>query len=72
VDIIDKERHNIKDFLSIISRKKESAGSKTRYQRKEEPGYEDLERQVRELGNIFEKQKQEKKTGLFGRIFRKK
>ena len=72
VDIIDRERHNIKDFLSMIFRKKESSERKTTHKRKEEQGYEDLERQVRELGNIFEKEKQLEKKGLFGRIFRKK
>ena len=55
----------------LKGRKKEDLEIKGRYKKKDELGYKDLERQVRELGNIFEKEKQGK-TGLFGNIFRKK
>jgi len=59
--IFQRKRNEKKEYLE------RNAG----YQRKEEPGYEDLEKQVRGLGNIFEEKKQVK-TRLFGNIFRKK
>jgi len=70
--IIDKEKHNAGNFLSVVFRKGESAIVKTKHKGKKDRGFKDLERQVKELVNIFEKEKQLEKKGFLGKIFRRK
>ena len=61
-------------ILIILKRKKskkENIGIKTE-SFKQEAGYENLEKQINELGNIFENKKQVEEKGFFGRIFKRK
>lgn len=69
----EKERRwrGIKGFFSSIFTKKENNAVKTKQQAKEEMEFEDLAKQVRELGETFEKGNEAKKRGLIGKIFRR-
>lgn len=71
-EIDDKEKYNIKEFLSIIFRKKETMERNSEYKGEEEKTYKDIEKQIKKLGITSETEKQGKKLGLFRRIFKKK
>jgi len=68
----EEEKQRIKGFLSSIGFNRRHEEKRTSYYKKQDEGFKDLEKQVREIGNIFEKGKELKKAGFFSRIFRRK
>ena len=65
-------RHKIKDFLSNIFIKKGKMNGKGKYDTQEEAEYKDLEKQIKEIGDFYEKGKEAKKRGVSGRFFKRK
>jgi len=68
----EAEKQKTNQFLSSIRLKDDHKEEKTPAHQIEDEGFEDLEKQVNEIGNIFEKEKELQKIGFFRRIFRRK